>query len=194
MNRPGCSFGRPSRARGAIGFRIRAIVPVVALVIAATLSGCGESASTFQGGSQPLLSYSSKTRTVQLQLLAGENSDNNGLNFDGAANGSMTVTVPVGWEVDVNCANYSTVLSHSCAIISWRTTRPAFAGAEIANATEGLEAARNAQFSFRASVLGRYRIVSLAAGQLDEGMWDRFTVRKGGRPALVGAIPVSLGS
>jgi hypothetical protein len=40
-------------------------------------------------------------KTVKLTLISAYNNVNNGYNFDGYANGTMVVTIPVGWTVHV---------------------------------------------------------------------------------------------
>lgn len=178
-----------SSAKGRVWLGRATIVPV--LLAGAVLAGCS-SAPTIQGKTlQPLLSYSRTTHTVTLEILAGENQTNSGLNFDGAASGSMTITVPVGWTVDVTCINYSTTMTHSCAFVAPGSSTPAFAGAESPDPAIGLRPARSAQFSFVASPAGQYQLVCLVPGHRGTGMWDNFVVSPGGLPKIAGAVNIS---
>lgn len=66
---------------------------------------------------RPYLETNRSTRTVNLLLLADAPVGPGRFNFDGASAGRMTVTVPVGWKVVVECSNYSTELSEGCAVV-----------------------------------------------------------------------------
>ncbi|MGY2893721.1 sulfocyanin-like copper-binding protein [Deinococcus sp. UYEF24] len=45
------------------------------------------------------------TRTVKVNLVAGQGTANNGLNYNGSSKGEKTLTVPLGWTVEVNLTN-----------------------------------------------------------------------------------------
>ena len=44
-------------------------------------------------------------RTVRVNLIAGQGPNNNGLNYNGAAKGEKTLTVPLGWTVEIDLSN-----------------------------------------------------------------------------------------
>ncbi len=128
-------------------------------------------------------------RGVELRLLAGETGADAGFNFDGYAQGRLTVVVPVGWRVDVACVNRSTVLTHSCAVVEDRPLSPygappAFPGASVPDARHGLGFGQTAHFSFVAGRPGRYRIADLVVGHELDGSWDWLVVRRGVRPGV----------
>ncbi|WP_407570274.1 sulfocyanin-like copper-binding protein [Deinococcus altitudinis] len=45
------------------------------------------------------------TRTAKVNLVAGQGTANNGLNYNGASKGEKTLTVPLGWTVEVTLTN-----------------------------------------------------------------------------------------
>jgi hypothetical protein len=129
------------------------------------------------------------SRIVDLRLDAGRTSAYGGFNFDGYGDGAMTVTVPVGWTVNVTCENASTTLTASCAIVQDRRLTPtaaplAFAGASTPQPHAGLGLRDSARFSFVASRPGRYRITCLVDGYELDGMWDWLVVGGAGEPSV----------
>jgi hypothetical protein len=56
------------------------------------------------------MTVDSSSKTVNLML------NITGFSFDGYSNGQMTVNVPHGWKVNVQCHNQSTS-PHSCAVV-----------------------------------------------------------------------------
>lgn len=158
---------------------------------AVTLTSCtGNAATTQAKPARPYLVSDASTRTVHLLLLAGTPEGPGRFNFDGASAGRMTVTVPLGWHVDVFCHNYSAELSQSCAVVPPRGAHPAFPGSEIKNPLRGLRPGLSTAFSFTASKAGSYQIACLVSGHRAAGMWDRFVVRRNVRPSIKGAIGV----
>src|ERR1700688_777111 len=59
-------------------------------------------------------------RTVIITLIAGYPATDYQFNYDGYGNGSLVVTVPIGWQVTVQCENHGTV-PNSCAVVSGRS-------------------------------------------------------------------------
>jgi sulfocyanin len=152
------------------------------------LAGCTNATSSVQGQSaSPLLATSPSTRTVELQVLAADSTGSSQFNFDGASDGAMTITVPLGWKIEVTCANRSTVLSHSCAIVQPASARLAFKGSSTSAPTMGVPPGKAEAFSFVANKAGSYQLVCLVPGHRDAGMWDHFVVSSGGRASIVGA-------
>lgn len=160
----------------------------VALTAALLLAACGSAASTAVSRSS-VLRTDTGARIVHLLLAAGSNGADGGFNFDGYGNGAMRVSVPVGWTVEVECTNDSSVLTHSCAIVENSVLSPngapiAFPGATTPDPTSGLSPGTSAHFSFVASRVGTYRIACLVSGHALDGSWDWFRVTAGGRPAF----------
>lgn len=146
-------------------------------------SGSGGSPTTApssaaSGGSSQYLNVNSSSKSVTLTL------DITGFNFDSASNGQMTVNVPEGWSVTVQCNNKSSI-PHSCAIVqSTSSTSPVFSGAATSDPTTGLQPNASGSFTFTASSAGQYKIGCLVPGHMSAGMWDNFNVTSSGSPSI----------
>ncbi len=143
-----------------------------------TAAAVTSSPSASPGGTSQYLSVNSAGKSLTLTLNIGN------FNFDGFSNGQMTVTVPQGWSVTVQCNNKSTV-PHSCAIVqNTSSTSPAFSGAETSDPTSGLQPNTSGSFTFTAGATGQYLIGCLVPGHMSAGMWDHFDVVSGGSPSI----------
>jgi sulfocyanin len=129
--------------------------------------------------------------TVTLDITAGATTDNNSWNFNGAYNGSATVTVPEGYTVTVNFTNQDPNMAHSVGVDA-RTGNfppnisdptPVFAGAISANPTSLTEATMpgdSESFTFTADAAGEYTLVCYIPGHAVTGMWIYFNVSSDG--------------
>jgi hypothetical protein len=123
-------------------------------------------------------------KVASVTLVAAYDGGNNGFNFDGYGRGELLVSVPRGWRVRVTCTNRGAV-RHSCAVVRGpMTVTPAFRGASVPNAVQGLDRGRTATFSFVASRAGSYRFACLVPGHEDARMWDVLEVTRGGKPSI----------
>lgn len=119
-----------------------------------------------------------RAHTVRLLLEAGLGTANNGLNFDGYANGRMTIVIPKGWHVDVTFENLASDIGHSAVVASWTqplsasAPRPALPGATTPDATLGTPKGEVVHFRFVAGRAGRYRLECAVPGHASLGMWD----------------------
>ena len=125
-------------------------------------------------------------KIVHLTVTAGYNLVNSGFNFDGAANGQMTVTVPQGDTVDVTFTNKGQGAAHNVVIIPSVQSlpssgfKPAFPGSASpapkfrGGSPPGAPTAET--FSFVAGKAGTYLMVCGIAGHALAGMWDTFIV------------------
>jgi Sulfocyanin (SoxE) domain len=130
------------------------------------------------------LHVDSRHRVAAVTLVAGYDRGNNGFNFDGYGRGELLVTVPRGWRVRVTCTNRAAI-PHSCAVVKGpMTATPAFRGASIPNAVDGLARGRTATFTFLASRTGSYRFACLVPGHEEARMWDVLEVTAGGKPSI----------
>lgn len=121
---------------------------------------------------------------VTVTLIASYDGANNGFNFDGYSRFLMW-TVPRGWTVRVVCKNRGP-LRHSCAVVANSlATKPAFRGASTPHPQAGLQAGKQATFTFRASKVGSYRFACLVLGHEDARMWDVLKITRGGKPSVV---------
>jgi hypothetical protein len=126
----------------------------------------------------------SAARTVVITLIAGYPAGDYQFNYDGYGNGTLVISIPVGWQVTVQCENRGTV-PNSCAVVqgkndiapiepSWSTPDP----------SRGLAPGQSATFAFNPSTSGSYRIASLVGGNEASGMWADLEVTNGGSPAI----------
>ncbi len=124
--------------------------------------------------------------TATVTVIAGYSGANDGLNFNGDANGKMVISVPAGYRVTVAFASKG-VFPHNAVITSTKPTGSgdtfslAFSGSGPADTTTGVVSAR---YSFRATKVGAYYIVCGLPGHAATGMWGRFMVTRGGRPTV----------
>ena len=136
------------------------------------------SSATPSSSNGQYMTVDSTTQTVNLML------NITGFSFDGYSNGQMTVNVPQGRKVNVQCNNQTTS-PHSCAVVAEATsTGPAFSGGSTTNPTTGLQPGASQSFAFMAGMAGQYRIACLVPGHEDAGMWDNFVVTSSGSPSV----------
>jgi sulfocyanin len=129
-----------------------------------------------------------KGKVVSLTLIAGYNGNGGGFNFNGAAKGQLTVTVPLGDTVKVTFSNNSQ-LPHSAQIIAFSKSAPvsavsdAFKNAHSANPTNGVAKGTTQKFSFVTNKAGKYLIICAVPGHAAAGMWDTLVVTKSAKTA-----------
>jgi hypothetical protein len=146
---------------------------------AVVLAGCGGQPAPMSA--RQILHFDAANRTVDVTARAAYNGANGEMNFDGYANGRLTIDIPVGWLVTVHCANDSKLLLHSCAVVSDTPatlgTRPlAFPEASSPDPADGSRPNSPSTFQFVADRTGSYRIACLVHGHEIDGMWDRLDV------------------
>ncbi|MHB8644044.1 MAG: GNAT family N-acetyltransferase [Gaiellaceae bacterium] len=157
--------------------------PLLAALVAAAFLATTALAAARPDPKQ-FLAWNAAHRTVDLTLLAGLGSSNNGFNFDGYGRGELRVSIPRGWRVTVHCVNRGS-LRHSCAVVANSVAATAaFRGAATPHPFDGLSPGAKATFTFVASRAGVYRIACLVAGHEQARMWDVLTVTAGGRPSI----------
>ncbi len=101
-------------------------------------------------------------------------------NYDGYGSGSLLLTVPVGWQVTVQCENRGTV-PNSCSVVQdEKATQPI----DPSWTTPDLAPGGSATFIFTPVAPGSYRIASLVDGHEASGMWLDLEVVSSGRPTL----------
>jgi sulfocyanin len=151
-------------------------------VMAAGVSGGAATAGVvLYPGPDKILAGDAASKTVTVNLIAGQGNAANGFNFNRYANGDMHVQVPTGWTVKVSMVDESNV-PHSALIVPWEertggSLRPAFAGSAGADFRSGIEKGDDPQkFTFIADKAGQYAIICGVRGHVDAGMWDVFDV------------------
>lgn len=168
--------------------------PRMSLVWLLVATVVGLQAAQVDAKTPPIASSRPAQRAATLRVWAGSTRANEGLNFDGQADGHLVITVPVGWRVVVDFENLA-ALPHSLVVEPWREPTdlrrpyPAFAGAATPDPYRGTAAHGRAAFRFTASRTGRYRLACAVPGHRDLGMWAVLVVSptaKGAAARVVG--------
>jgi hypothetical protein len=124
------------------------------------------------------------TRTAVVTLVAGHPASDFQFNYDGYGSGSLVITIPVGWQVTVQCENHGTV-PNSCAVVAGsRDAQPMEPGWSTPDPQRGLDPGQSASFVFSPLQTGSYRIASLAGGNEASGMWADLEVVATGVPTM----------
>jgi sulfocyanin len=131
-------------------------------------------------------------KRVSFTVIASDGGPNGTLNFNGYANGQMTVTVPAGWTVHINFDNAGAgALPHSFEVIQKgkippQGINPAIAGAESRDLVDGVPPLQKDAFDFTATPAGNYVWFCGVPGHGLSGMWDVFVVSATAKaPAVV---------
>jgi hypothetical protein len=123
-------------------------------------------------------------RTVVVTLIAGYPAGDYQFNYNGYRNGTLVISIPIGWLVTVQCENRGTV-PNSCAVVRGsHDLTPMEPGWSTPEPTRGLEPGQSATFVFSPSQSGSYRIASLVGGSEASGMWADLEVTPQGVPAI----------
>jgi hypothetical protein len=128
------------------------------------------------------MAYDPAAKAVDLRVSAG--GANGGMSFNGAANGTRTITVPRGWTVRMRFENLD-VMPHSALV--YRDTRPlpmapdapALPRAVTTRVAEGLGRGDTDVTEFTADVAGNYLLICGVPGHGPGGMYLRFVVADG---------------
>jgi hypothetical protein len=124
------------------------------------------------------------THAVVITLIAGYPAGDYQFNYNGYGNGTLVVTIPVGWQATVQCENRGTV-PNSCAVVRGKTDlAPMQPDWSTPDPTRGLDPGRSGSFVFSPSTPGSYRIASLVGGSEASGMWADLEVTAGGTPTM----------
>lgn len=154
----------------------------VALAVAAALELAPGPAPAARAADTPdWMTYDAAARRVTMAMIAGKDTTNGGWNFNGYASGAMTITVPVGWTVEMNFRN-DDVLPHSLVVtqvddpLPSQNGKPAFPRAFTIDLIPGIPQTKGDKVSFVAKTPGRYRIFCGVPTHGHGGMWDWFVV------------------
>jgi sulfocyanin len=123
-------------------------------------------------------------KTVNFDVLMAPNGTNGGLNFNGYHHGELTITIPVGWHVDMNVTNKGFgAIPHSLEIIkasegipNQGSEPPAFDGAETVELINGMNVGQSDHATFTADSPGKYWIFCGVPNHGVGGMWDNLVV------------------
>jgi sulfocyanin len=136
------------------------------------------------------MSYNAGTKTVNLKVFAAFNSVQGGFNFNGGSAGSQTITVPTGWNVNIDVVNKDAI-PHSAIIIADTRPipnapdKPAIERAYTAHLTDGLPAQNGEDtMNFVAPATpANYLLACGVPGHAPSGMWIKFVVAAAQAPS-----------
>jgi sulfocyanin len=130
------------------------------------------------------LTFDREAKTTRMEIVAGLTTANSAWNFNGYANGDMTIAVPLGWEVTIRFRNRDANVPHSVGIVEIEDPMPvsgdettmAFPRAFSLSFSRGISSQREDTFSFTASKTGRFWLFCGVPPHGRAGMWDYFVV------------------
>ncbi|MEX2530055.1 MAG: sulfocyanin-like copper-binding protein [Gemmatimonadota bacterium] len=136
-------------------------------------------------------------QTVEIDLVAGQSSQNNYWNYNGAFGGAGQVTVPAGYEVTINLENQDPNMAHSVGVgeqqasypANFSAAEPVFEGAVTENPTSLTESTlpgETESITFVADAAGDYVLICYVTGHAVAGMWVPFTVSADGEAGVSG--------
>jgi uncharacterized cupredoxin-like copper-binding protein len=160
-----------------------AVALVAALVTAGTLTGTALAASRVA-----IARNDSAKHTADLTMIAGLGKTGGGFDFNGYSKGKMTVTVPLGWKVNVTFeVPASSTLAHSWVLVPYGaamgSTKPAIAHAESPSPVQGTKPGKTVKITFTATTAGKYKMACAVPGHEMGGMWDTLIVKRGATAA-----------
>jgi len=135
-------------------------------------------------GAAPLpdwMQVDAEGRLVRLHIIAAMDGANGTFNFNGHANGTLTITVPLGWRVEVKFTSPGGHYPHSLAIAEIETPMPpeggklAFPRAYTRDLVKGILDDTD-DFRFVANREGKFWLFCGVTGHGYSGMWDYFMV------------------
>ena len=122
-------------------------------------------------------------KQVTFEIVAGKNPTNGAWNFNGYANGDLTITVPRTWSVMINFTNRDANVPHSILVSDREPPfpnvfepQPAIPRAYSAQVVRGLAAGREDTLRFTAEEAGKFTLPCGVPGHAASGMWDWFVV------------------
>ena len=131
--------------------------------------------------------------SVHMTITAGATDAKNYWNYNGAADGSMTITVPEGFTVMIDFRNNDPYMAHSLGISA--TTSGFGAMIEPVAVFEGAMTSNPASMpgeeesiTFVASAAGDYAMVCYIPGHAATGMWIYFNVSADGSYGVQGGM------
>lgn len=175
---------------------------------ASTGGGAGQSAAATEPGDtnrsfltgaggasqKDLLTQNRAKKQVTFKVITAYNAGNHGWNFDGYANGDMTMAVPKGWKVTMHFEQEDPSVPHSAGVaVASPSSLPAsgsqatlaFSGASTSQFDQGLGPNKTEDFSFTADKAGNFLLLCGVAGHAQNGMWDHFNVVAGADSASI---------
>ncbi|PYE49966.1 sulfocyanin-like copper-binding protein [Deinococcus yavapaiensis] len=119
------------------------------------------------------------TKTVKVVFVAGHDTANNGLNYNGDAKGEKTLTVPLGWTIEVTLANGGR-MPHDFAVVSGASVPSNVGGAKLAFKDAATQVTMPGMVSpttkFVANRPGSYLILCRVGRHAANGMYVKLVV------------------
>ncbi len=130
------------------------------------------------------LEVDKENRKVDLYIVAGLTTNNSGWNFNGYANGDLTITVPLDWLVEIRFTSRDGNFPHSVGIIEIEDEIPvsgdqakvALPRAFSLQFSRGLFGPQEDKFDFKANRIGRFLLFCGVPVHAKGGMWGYFVV------------------
>lgn len=170
--------------------RIRHLLAGIALVLLGTAGNVQPAAS--KAAAPPWMRVDAAHKRVSFTVTAAQGGANGTLNFNGYANGQMTVTVPTGWRVHIDFVNSGAgALPHSLEVIRDsgkippQGITPAIAKAVSRDLIDGVPPQQTDAFDFTAAPAGRYLWFCGVPSHGTSGMRDRFVVSSSAKAPTV---------
>ena len=151
-------------------------------VLAVALEAVAQSPPNVQKIDPAWLRADTARKTVEFDLTASLTGYRGALNFNGYADGELTLTVPLGWTVVMHFKNNDGVLPHSAEVIPdakplpLGPVDPAFERAFTVKLMQGLQAREEDDLRFVANRAGSFIIFCAVPGHGVAGMWIRMVV------------------
>ena len=160
------------------------------LAVLVALAACDPVAGSGNGSAEPpekALFVNAGERTAVLTLQAGYPAGAYQFNFNGYQYGTLALTLPMGWTLQVECVNRGTV-DNSCAVVRGAGAK---APLDPSLATPILHPGESGSFTFTPTEPGSYRITDLVPAREAAGAWMKLTVVGGdvARPTITGSAP-----
>lgn len=148
-----------------------------AVLLTALAPALAQSSGT--ASAPPTVTSRAATKTVQVGFVSGHEGHNNGLNYNGDAKGEKTLTVPLGWTVEVSLSNAGK-MPHDFAVVAGSTLPTDFSKVRLAfpNAATSVIAPGGAAATTRfvANRPGTYLILCRVGRHAQNGMYVKMTV------------------
>jgi sulfocyanin len=164
------------------------IAALAAATTALVAAGRGSGLRVSAAGGPSWMKVDAASRHVSFAVVAAQGGANGTLNFNGYANGRMTVMVPAGWHVHIDLENSGAgALPHSLEVIRevhpvpHQGIVPAIPKAETGDLITGVPPQQRDSLDFVAAPAGSYLWFCGVPTHGTQGMWDRFVVSAGAK-------------
>lgn len=162
------------------------------LTVLGLVAGCGQSQTNL---TSKFMTVDSSNQSVTLNVTGSYSQTNDYMNFDGYANGGMTITVPLGYKVTIHYYNNGGIPA-DIGIYN-NKNELAFQGAgdsinDISlNPQAGILPSTSETVTFTANSAGTFKLANfenyfpqVKSHFQDVGMWDWFKVVQSGTPSI----------